>query len=438
VVEQFLNHIQRHSLCKTSDKILLAVSGGLDSMAMLHLFRLAGFKVGVAHCNFQLRGEDSVADEALVNQTCVTLGIPFHVKRFETARIAENEKKSIQVLARELRYDFFKDIAQKHDYRAIATAHHLNDSLETVLLNLVRGTGIEGLTGIPLKNGNVIRPLLFASRQVIKDYADSHGLEWREDESNATDDYNRNFLRHQVVPRLRELNPNLENTFQDTLERIVGINNLSAKALENIKQDTWRETEGRVYINKARISKNSYPQVVLWEFLKSYGFNFDQCKLIMENHQSGRKFYGEKAALTIDREDFILEDFSEEKAIFCRIESGQRRVSTEGRNLNLIEKKAVDHLLERNSAMAQLDADKLKFPLIWRSWKPGDQMIPLGMSSGKKISDMLIDSKVPLPDKRNVTVVESSGEIVWLVGYRIHEAYKITQSTQRVMIIETE
>jgi tRNA(Ile)-lysidine synthase len=438
VVEQFLNHIQRHKLCKPSDKILLAVSGGLDSMVMLHLFIDAGFQVGVAHCNFQLRGEDSKADEALVNDVCIASGIPFHLQRFETSQIAEREKKSIQVVARDLRYHFFKETSEKLGYKVIATAHHLNDSFETVLLNLVRGTGIDGLKGIPVRNGNVVRPMLFASRQAIKDHAEFLKLRWREDASNETDDYQRNFLRHHIVPGLVGMNPNLVTTFKDTAERIAGIGELVSLSLLGIRNEICVNDGTRTRIGKAKLQRYQAPHVILWELLKSYGFNFDQCKLICEDHQPGRKFTGDQAVLTVDREDYLLEPLSTPDLALTTIDETQTTAAIENTSLYLRKKQISEFLLVKDNAIAQLDADKLKFPLTWRTWRPGDSMTPLGMNSRKKISDMLIDSKIPLPDKAKVTVLESAGDIVWLVGHRIHEGYKVTHHTQNVMIIEIQ
>jgi tRNA(Ile)-lysidine synthase len=414
------------------------VSGGLDSMVMLDIFREAGFIVGVAHCNFQLRGNDSDADERLVKKVCEANGIVCYLQRFETSQIAESEKLSIQVAARKLRYDYFQQLANEYQYQFIATAHHRNDNLETLLINLVRGTGMEGLAGIPVKNGKIIRPLLFATREDLKRYAEQKKLEWREDASNVTDDYQRNFLRHQVVPLLKELNPNLEDTFQDSVERISGTQLLAAESLRNIKEQLFsRQQSGNIQIDEEKLKSYPYPEVILWELLKAEGFHYDQCKLIVQEHQPGRRFTTKTAALIIDRHVYILETEKKEVSQKEVIERGQAQVFSNGQTISLSEMDRTNFVIDKDkSSVAQLDSGKLQFPLIWRTWQPGDYLVPLGMQAKKKVSDLLIDAKVSMPDKQKVTVIESAGQIIWVVGYRIHEEYKVSESTEKIMILE--
>jgi tRNA(Ile)-lysidine synthase len=436
VVKQFLNHIHRHKLCKTSDKILLAVSGGLDSMVMLDLFREAGFNIAVAHCNFQLRGKESLGDENLVRQTAESCNLKFHVNRFDTLRETEEQKLSIQVAARELRYKFFNEIAEEFNYQCIATAHHIDDELETLLINLVRGTGALGLTGIPLKNGKIIRPLLFTGREDLKEYAIEKKLVWREDASNASDDYQRNFLRHQVIPQLRQINPNLEETFIDTMQRLKGMREVMVKAVDHLKGEIFSEHSGDIHINIEKIQSHLYPAVILWELIKDFGFNYDQCKQIVENHQSGKQFSAGDVMLTVDREYYILQRGERQTWNPIDIEQGQQEVFANDKKLLIREADPVKHVLKNDSSIAQLDAAKLRFPLTWRRWAPGDVFTPFGMKSDKKISDLLTDAKISLPDKEKITVLESAGTIVWVVGMRIHDSYKVTPDTQKVVIIE--
>jgi tRNA(Ile)-lysidine synthase len=436
VVKQFLNHIHRHKLCKTSDKILLAVSGGLDSMVMLDLFREGGFKIAVAHCNFQLRGADSMGDEDLVQETAEYHNLKFHVRRFDTVREAEEQKLSIQVAARELRYKFFSDLAAEFGYQCIATAHHIDDELETLLINLVRGTGALGLTGIPLKNGKVIRPLLFTGREKLKEYANQKKLTWREDASNASDDYQRNFLRHQVIPQLRQINPNLEETFTDTMQRLKGMREVMINAIDRLKTEIFSEQFGDIHINIGKIQSHLYPAVILWELIKDFGFNYGQCKQIIENHQPGKRFNVGDVVLTVDRDDYILQRGETETWKAIDIEEGQQEVLVNGRKLLIREADPAKHVLKNDTSIAQLDAAKLRFPLTWRKWAPGDVFTPFGMKSDKKISDLLTDAKISLPDKEKITVLESAGTIVWVVGMRIHDSYKVTPDTQKVVIIE--
>jgi tRNA(Ile)-lysidine synthase len=437
VLQQFLNHIDQNSLFKPSDKVLLAVSGGLDSMVMLHLFKEAGFSIGVAHCNFQLRGEESNGDEALVNTTCVELGIPFYLKRFDTEVYAWERGISIQMAARDLRYSFFEDVITAHNYNWLATAHHGNDSLETVLLNLVRGTGIEGLTGIAVKHDKVIRPLLFATRAALEEYAAFRRLSWREDSSNASDKYHRNLIRNQVIPLLKQINVNLEDGFQHTIERLRGTSALQALVLRKFKEEAIHEETDSTYIDIAGLNAMPQPAVVLWELLKDKGFNFDQCHDIMDvKHQPGKIFYASHFQLAIDRSHFIISEKQNQEYIEIQIDENQSTVTLLHTTLELQIVNKKDFNLVKDLQLAQLDCDSVMFPLTWRSWKSGDQFVPLGMQHHKKLSDFLIDMKISVPDKSRVTVLESDGKIIWVTGHRIDDRFKVTDKTERVLIVK--
>lgn len=442
MLEQLLLHIQRHQLCKTTDKILLAVSGGVDSMVLMKLLIDAGFSVGVAHCNFQLRGQDSDADEACVKKACDQNKITIHAQRFQTAEFANETGLSIQLAARKLRYDFFENVRRDNGYQYVATAHHLNDSLETVLLNLVKGTGMKGLAGIPVKNNFIIRPLLFASRDSILDYAKTNKIEWREDLSNSRDDYQRNFLRHQVIPSLKEINPNLEQTFENTVERISGAVEMGEQFLADFKSTSCNINGESFSINRIDLNKYDHPHVILWELTKSKGFNFEQCSDVIETVQSGKRFYSETHCMTVDRDDLIITVRKMSEILEVLIEDGQQRV-TNGLHVLEIERKKNPVDIDKRAFVANLDASKVIFPLRWRKWKNGDAFQPLGMTTHKKISDLLIDLKIPAPEKQQVTVLESGGRIIWVVGQRISDEFKITPTTThlislRVAKLETE
>lgn len=435
VLEQLLNHIRRYTLCKTTDKILLAVSGGVDSMVMLHLMVEAGFKVGVAHCNFQLRGEESMADEALVQQSCADLDIPFVVKHFDTAKHAAAKKISVQMAARELRYEFFSGIIETQGYDAVATAHHFNDSLETSLLNFVRGTGIDGLTGIAPRSGRVIRPLLFATRTMIMDHAIMKNIPWREDASNLTDDYHRNYLRNQVIPRLSEVNPGFEETFRDTMERLAGASEITKAFVREFQSVAGEERDHKLTLDIAKIRQAPAPPVLLWEVIKQHGFNFDQCRQILQDHQPGKLFFSASHQLLVDRKHFIIERRQTSVFNTMTIEKGQLTAGQRPFILSLKEVMADDFRLLKDASVGQFDASRLQFPLIWRKWRAGDYFMPLGMHQEKKLSDFLIDLKIPFNAKADITVLESAGDIVWVVGHRISDRYKVTPDTKRIMII---
>jgi tRNA(Ile)-lysidine synthase len=436
VLEQLLNHISRHNLCKTTDKILLAVSGGIDSMVMLHLFKCAGFSVGVVHCNFQLRGEDSIADEALIKANCEKHHIPLYVKRFDTKSHANDNGLSIQMAARELRYAYFEHLLTEHSYDYLATAHHLDDVLETVLLNMAKGSGIEGLSGIPVKMNKVIRPLLYASKEQIQHYAAAEGLLWREDASNSTQHYQRNFLRHEIVPRLKEINPGLQETFRNTWERLVGANELFKTYLNSVRQEAFQLSHGLLSITKKNILETPAPAVLLWELIKEMGFNFEQCQNIMKEHQAGKIFLTSTHQLTVDRQHFIILPKGNEKFASMHIQPTDTIVVNGCHTLDLAVVSKDTFQLGRSRTVAQLDNDKIKYPLVWRSWKPGDYFVPLGMNQSKKLSDFFIDVKLSLPEKEKATVIESNGTIVWVVGWRIHDHFKVTEDCRNVLTIK--
>jgi tRNA(Ile)-lysidine synthase len=436
VLEQFLNHISRHNLCKTTDKILLAVSGGIDSMVMLHLFKCAGFSIGVVHCNFQLRGLDSMADEALIKSDCEQYHTPFFVKRFDTKRYANDNGLSIQMAARELRYTYFKHLLAEHSYDYLATAHHLDDVLETVLLNVVKGSGIEGISGIPVKVHEVIRPLLYATKEQIRLYAIAEKLAWREDASNNTQDYQRNFLRHEIVPRLKEINPSLQETFRNTLERLVGANELLKIYLNNVRLEAFQLSREQLSIAKINILKTPAPAVLLWELIKEMGFNFEQCQDMVKEHQSGKIFLSSTHQLTVDRQHFIIQPTRDKKFAIIHIQSTDTVVENGLDTLNIAVVGKDAFQLVRSPEIAQLDIDKIEYPLVWRPWKAGDFFVPFGMNQSKKLSDFFIDIKLSRPEKDKVTVIESKGTIIWVVGWRIHDHFKVTEHCRNVLTIK--
>ncbi len=435
MLEQFLNHINENSkLVGSNQKILLAVSGGMDSMVMLDIFRQSSYRIAVAHCNFQLRGKESDEDEKFVKQVCDRFGIAFYTKRFSTTGYAVERKVSIQMAARDLRYSWFDELMNEEGMDLLATAHHLNDDLETVLLNLVRGTGFDGLIGIPVSNRNVVRPLLTFSKKEIEKYAKDHAIDWREDASNQTSDYDRNFIRHQVIPQLRKLNPSLEDGFLTTKERLVGVKDLVSDQIAYLKSRWVEGNSTGTSINIPGLLSTSSPAVVLWYFIKTFGFSFDQCKAIVVPHETGRSFYSKSFRVTIDREHIIVTEGRPSSHESVQIESGQQIVHLGNTSLS-IELTEDIPAIEKDPTIAMLDADVLEFPLCWRNWGNGDQFVPLGMRQHKKVSDFLIDQKVSLPEKEGVTVLLSGGKICWVVGHRISDLFKITDHTQRAIII---
>lgn len=436
MIQQFLRHIEKHSLIGPSDKVLLAVSGGLDSMVMLELFQQSPWKVAVAHCNFQLRGNDSVLDETLVSQRSAELGLPCYVKRFEPKKHAEEHGMSMQMAAREQRYAWFKELKDELGFTRIAIAHQLNDSFETLLMNLVRGTGVDGMEGIAVKNDNIIRPLLFASREQVHQFALSNHLAWREDSSNASDDYNRNLIRNQVVPLLRKLNPGLESSWESTQERLAGSKHFVKRYIEEFYRASIKQNVDGLTINRIDLLKEQYAHVLLWEIVKQYGFNYVQCCDVVQNdHQSGKMFNSDGYRLLIDRDKI---EVTKQMALDfeCQINAFEESQSNSGITLMFKLENAEIYSMQKSPNIAELDYDTLVFPLVWRPWKKGDKVRPLGMKQYKKVSDFLVDEKISVTQKERVTVLESNGDIIWLVGMRIADAHKITNATKRILVIE--
>jgi tRNA(Ile)-lysidine synthase len=433
VKQSFLTEIQQKKLCDSQDKVLLAVSGGIDSMVMLHLFKECGFTIGVAHANFQLRESESDGDEKFVEAICKKDAIPFFTTKFETENYAESHHISIQMAARDLRYKWFSEILKEQNFDFIATAHHLNDSIETVLLNLVRGAGLEGLDGIASINKKVIRPMLFATRLEIENYARENKIEWREDRSNATDDYSRNFLRHQAYPLLKELNPSFEETFKESIQKISGAVELMEIGIEQWRLKFEKKKENQILLDKKGFESLKNQESVLWNLVKSYGFNFDQCcQIIAALHgQSGKRFVSSEFELIVDRDQLIISK-TQTELTETLIDFNQTEASLGNLKLKIEKKEKVE--FKDDSSVAVLDASKLSFPLHWRKWQPGDSFHPLGMNHKKKLSDFLIDQKISMADKETVTVLESRNEIVWVVGYRIDERYKVGNSTVTAVV----
>ena len=436
MLEQLLHHIQKNNLIRSGEKVLLAVSGGIDSMVMADLFSRAEISFGVAHCNFSLRGQESDADERFIRDYCLNAKIPFHAEKFDTEEYAEQNGLSIQVAARKLRYAFFRKIAESEGYHAVATAHHQDDSIETVLLNLVRGTGIDGLTGIPVRNDIFVRPLLFALRRDILLYAREKNLRWREDSSNAEVYYKRNLLRLHVMPLLKQINPHFDDTFIDTLDRIKGAKALVDFAVKEFSTANVHVSGHTMHIALPALKGYDHAEVLLWTIVKEYGFNFQQCRQMLSSHQPGKIFLSTTHRLLIDRDHLVIEKHAERDSDAVIINEVGAPVKFGQTVLHFKICNGRDYEIDRDERLAQLDLAKVQFPLTWRGWIAGDAFSPLGMKNKKKISDLLIDQKIPVHEKDQVTVLESGGRIAWVVGIRVSDAFKIDDQTQQVLLIK--
>lgn len=440
MLEDFINFVEKENLFNKDQKILIAVSGGIDSILLAKLFALAKFNFGIAHVNFCLRGEESLADEVFVKKFAKTLKVPFHTICFDTVVFAEKEKLSIQMAARILRYSWFEEIRVKNNYAFIATAHHQLDSAETILINLTRGTGLAGFHGIPIKNGHIIRPLSFASQELIYDFVVEQKLAWREDSSNATIKYQRNFIRHEIMPKFQELNPQFEQTLADTSEKIRNVEHwISAELNEfKVKQVAF-DVDGNIYVPVSAGFSTEKWTVIAQQYLQEFNFSFGVINQILTHptEKVGKLFESPSHMLNIDRSQWVIspKDHVEFKPIL--IQEEDEIVDFGSHELHVFIEENNKSFVPTNSPnIACLDADSLEFPLEIRKYQEGDWFCPLGMNSKKLISDFLTDKKVPLNIKKNTQILLSKGSVVWVMGHRIDNRNKVSDKTETVMILE--
>lgn len=437
-VNQFVNFIEQNSLFTPAAKILAAVSGGIDSVLMVHLLKAAGYDFGIAHCNFQLRGNEALRDQAFCRDLATTLGIPFHTINFDTKQYAAGNKISIQMAARDLRYQWFDTISQRANYEVVALAHHQNDTIETILLNLTRGTGIAGLHGILPKNGKLVRPLLFLNRAEIQTIVTTEGLTFVEDSSNASAKYARNKIRLEVVPKLKELNPSLEKTFENNLLHFRDLELLLELKLDELRQTLPQIHNDLTYLPITKVKKLSPKRLLLFKLLDEYGFNettIDDLIASLDKH-SGRVFESGTHTLLLDRENIILKQKTATHLTEVIISTTDHEANFGVYKLNLLHDDS-PLIIKDNPLAVSIDADKLVYPLKMRTWHEGDHFFPLGMKGKKKLSDFFINQKVPLHQKEEIPIlVNGNGEIMWIGGYRPDERYKVSDNTKKVTIFE--
>lgn len=431
MLNQFTRFIEQHRLCRPDQRVFVAVSGGIDSMVLLHLLVEAGYSVEVVHVNFGLRGDESNGDQAFVQQQAARLQVPFQTRAVSTNNYATTHKVSIQMAARDLRRQWFSELLASNPGSVLATAHHANDSGETMVMNLIRGTGIDGLTGIPTENNGIIRPLSFATRHDIEAYAAEKGIVWREDASNAEDHYRRNFVRHRVMDVMRELNPSLEETLQRNTERLGGERELIQRSTDDWKKSFLITHQHHVTILKKGLEGFIHQSGVLLRMIEDFGFNFSQAEAIVAamKGQPGKIFFSSTHRLTVDREELVIEVKAENLPHI--LIPGYGTPVFRGDDRLEVEELALGEI-SRDPLRPTVDADKLAFPLLWRVWQEGDWFHPLGMTGRKKLSDFLTDEKVSAAGKPHATVLESGGQIVWVCGLRLDDRFRITSSTTRV------
>lgn len=434
MLQEFKNHIASHLPFLSENRLLIACSGGLDSVVLTRLCHLMKFEFGIAHCNFKLRGEESDQDEVFVKSLAESVGALFLKTHFDTEKYAADHQLSIQMAARALRYDWFRELAIEFQYDYVLTAHHADDNLETFLINLSRGTGLDGLTGIPEVNEIFVRPLLPFSREEILNFAKEQKLQWREDSSNKSTKYLRNKLRHDVITELKLVNPQFLDNFRNTLDYLKQSSQFIKSQLFRLKKDLLETSETdivKIPINRLREYGN--PRTSLYFLLKDYGFKaWDDIEQIV-SAQSGKQIFSETHRLVKDRDYLLLSPIAEEI-------SDRKYQIPEEENMIMIPPgtlkiKEVSKMDQTDFKTIFVDKEKLKYPLIVRKWKEGDYFYPLGMKGKKKLSKFFKDEKLSLLAKERVWLLCSGKEIVWIINYRADDRFKITPQTKQILKI---
>ena len=428
-------YIQRHQLLTPGGRIIVGVSGGTDSVVMIHILMSLGYDCLIAHCNFHLRMDESNRDELFVRNLAKDLKIPYYSIDFETTKYAEEHKISIEMAARDLRYAWFYELLYNQDAQAIAVAHHVDDSIETMLMNLVRGTGLKGLTGIQPRNHKVVRPLLCCTRLELETYLVHHDLEHIEDSTNTSSDYQRNKFRNEVLPLLLEINPSVRQTLYDSLERFEGNWTIYQQAIDKMKMEIVQTKPGLVKMDIDGIKRQVHIPTLMYELLHPYGFGSSLIEQITDqlDGESGKVFYSDTHRLVKDRKYLLIsekeENYSEEYSI-------NEDVSVIEFPLPMkISKQFVTSGFEVSKELNRIhvDASKLSFPLVLRRWKEGDSFFPFGMKQRKKVSDFFINNKLSLLEKEQSWILVSNHEIVWIVGQRLDNRFCVSKETKEVV-----
>ena len=437
MIDQFQAYINRYNLLAESDKVILALSGGIDSMVLADLLLKAKVEFVAAHCNFHLRGEESDGDEKFVRDYAERNGIQCFVKHFETEKYAAEQSISIEMAARDLRYAWFEELRQQLGYDKIAVAHHADDQAETFFINLLRGAGLNGLKGMKPQNGVIIRPLLWASREQIRKYAVENQILWREDHTNAESVYLRNKIRNQLLPAFDELHAEARQGLYKSLEHLAAENELYRELLQE-KLGQIIEYNGdiqRIPYSAFLIQHSSFQ--LLFEWLRQYGFNTDQCHFIYDALGSsvGNQYCSPTHCVVIGRNELQLSEIKAKTDDEIQIEIGEEEILSPVHLCFSRFEKDADFIINKSPEVAQLDFDTLKFPLTLRHWRHGDRFHPLGMKGSKLLSDFFVDQKFTEWQKRNVwLLVAADGDILWVVGYRIDERYKVSISTKTIFL----
>ncbi|PKO97808.1 MAG: tRNA lysidine(34) synthetase TilS [Bacteroidetes bacterium HGW-Bacteroidetes-9] len=441
MIGQFKQYISNFRLFTPDEPILLAISGGVDSMVMAELFHRAGFNFAIAHCNFGLRGSESNQDEVFVASIAELYGVRFYVKNFKTREYAGFNKISVQMAARTLRYEWFDELLQTEGFKAVATAHHLDDQIETFFINVLRGTGISGLHGILPNRQGIVHPMMFAFRRRIEEFASDEAIAYREDSSNRSSKYLRNKIRHDLVPLMGDINPEFRKTITSTIDRMRETEILLNNHMDEIRAKAGSFTNELSTLKISELINLQPIEVYLFELLQPFGFNRSVTDEIASGLEdiSGKQYFSPTHRLLKDRENLIITPLGPAGIqpageILIEEENPDIKKPVQLR-FNYIENHQ-DLVVSKNGSIAMLDASKIEWPLRLRKWKEGDTFVPYGMINHKKLSDFFIDNKFSIVEKENAWLLISGNEIVWLVGHRIGNAFRITPETETILKIE--
>lgn len=440
MLERFKSHITQQFPALLQGNCLLAISGGRDSVVLAHLLQACHVTIAFAHCNFNLRGAESDGDERFVKQLAFKMHKKYHVTHLDTTKTAQERGISTQMAARDLRYDWFNHLKEKYGYDFLLTAHHLDDQLETFLINLSRGSGIDGLTGIPAQNGWINRPLLPFNRDEITRYAQVHSLVWREDSSNASNKYIRNALRNKVLPLLKVALPDLQGNLQQTFEHLKGSKELVSDAVVRFRESEITTDDSRMYIPIEAIKKQTAPAAYLYELLKDHKPHMPDIMALLDAQTGALTYCGKKQILR-DRAHLILEDTTAKdafapmaisnfnsKTVYCGHSIVLTTLSTEN---------ALQYVKNNSSSNNLfLDAAFINHDLVVRQWRQGDKIAPFGMRGTKLVSDLIIDAKIPLIDKEKVVVLEYENKILSVLGIRAGNHFTVSKNTTQLLVIK--
>lgn len=437
-MKKFKKHLREQCQVQPSERVLVAVSGGMDSVLLCYLMKAINQPFGIAHCNFKLRGKASDGDELFVENLAKALEVPFFVQSFNTYKVAIERKKSVQVIARDLRYEWLENTRTDNNFNYLATAHHLNDSVETVLFNLTKGCGIRGLHGILPRRNQLIRPLLFLTKTDIREEIGKQQIAFRVDDSNESDKYTRNYIRHQIVPNLQSINPSLEQTFSENMNRFREVESLYFQAIEAIKKTVCQTIEDELYIDIQLVSKNTAAKSILFEILKPYNFTNKITNQILQSKDTfaGKLFYSKTHLAVLDRTHLIVGAIPIDNNQVFEITENDSTIIINNNQLEINQLEKLPKRFSRDKNIAYFDLSKLEFPLIIRKWQEGDTFQPFGMKGKhKKVSEFFRQQKLSKHDKDKVWILESANEIVWIIGYRSDERFKIEDNTSKVMVL---